>query len=174
MRFCKGATRWVLLIGSVAIKVPRLRPGRWFLRFFFWGSRGKIKERLEGRFRRSFLDAVWNYVGSGIIANIQERTCTQIMPQLKIAPTLFSFFGLINIQVRGRPIRESDLSECPFRDMLALHPKFKDLNSIRNFAWINGELYLVDAGEERDGENFFDTLVALYGMEAYPSVVYAR
>lgn len=149
MHFAYGWSRWVLLIGNIAIKVPRLRPFRWISRFFFWKCKGKVRERLVMQFKSHPLIGAWRYLGHGVIANIIEYRIYQKFPDLPVAPTLFSFFGLINIQVRGNPIKRTPSSDCPFRIFSKLYPDCGDLVDIKNFAEIDGRIVLIDCGSRK-------------------------
>ncbi|MDP2704797.1 MAG: hypothetical protein U1D31_00345 [Patescibacteria group bacterium] len=165
MRFAYGWSRWVFLVGNVAIKIPRLRPLHWISRFFFWKSQGKFTERFETHFKCNPVVGVWRYLCNGIIANIVEHRIYQKHPDLPIAPTLFSFLGLVNIQVRGKPLAESSLPNCPFRTIAKLHPQFVDLADIRNFAEINGKIVLVDCGPQH-GFPTFEQILLTYKEQA--------
>jgi hypothetical protein len=86
------------------------------------------------------------YVFAGIIANIEEKRFYSKHPSLALAPTLFSFFGIVNIQRRGVPIKENELSFCPFRQCVIPGLKYQDLDFAKHFARIEGRICLVDYG----------------------------
>jgi hypothetical protein len=128
--FSYGSTRWVFCIGDLAFKIarpmiiPRLR------------SKKRLDlERLIQILRSAIVD--------GIVANLEERRFYKANPDKKVAPTLFSLLGVVNICRRGTIIKEEDLQKCPFRESSYFH---KDLKKVEHFGWIDGEIYLLDYG----------------------------
>jgi len=150
MRFEYGTTRFVFCIGDVAVKVARVKVIYWVIRL--WNRVfGTPKTESAGvantqgsvqRFARL------KHLFAGVTANLQEaRMCTQ-HPHLPVAPTLFSFFGLVNIQVRGTPIGKDDLVLCPFRELAHIESGGITLNQAENFGRVDGVIVLLDCGFE--------------------------
>ena len=142
MTFDYGTTRFVFCVGGVAIKIARIHPVRWMFRFFYWKKRGGVTKKLS-TIATSRVKAILMVIAGGIIGNIEEYWFSHQHPELPIARTIFSFFGLVNIQVRGKPIKEEELPLCPFREYAHLE---YDLRRIEHFGWINGRGCLLDYG----------------------------
>ncbi|MDO8482951.1 MAG: hypothetical protein Q7S86_04000 [bacterium] len=141
--YAYGATRLVLLVGGLAIKFARLPWFRLICRGFFWLSKGKALQRPRELYGSLHI-GILKYVLSGIMANVDEYYFSREFPDLPLAPTLFTFFGLVNIQRRGEAIDASELKECPFQD-LATQLEF-DLNRPEQFCRIKGKIVLADYG----------------------------
>lgn len=90
------------------------------------------------------------YVIGGIVSNLAEARLSRECPEEKnVAPTLFSFFGLVNIQPRGEAIKHGDLINCPFRTLVSrtdIHVEFKDFDQPEQFARFGDKILLIDAG----------------------------
>lgn len=142
--FAYGCTRFVLLVGGVAIKFTRFPLLQLVRRGFFWLKKGKALTRPRELYG-SFSIGVLKYLLGGIMANVDEYYFNREFPDLPLAPTLFTFFGLVNIQVRGKSVAESELADCPFQDLAKGRPEL-DLHETRQFCRIGGKIVLADYG----------------------------
>lgn len=149
MHFTSGDSRYVILVGSFAIKIARFRPIHCIRRFFQTRSQGVFADKL-GTYHRNRLVAGIKYVCIGIVANLCERRLYRHCPDLRIAPTLCSLMGLINIQIRGEPVSFSDSSQFPFQDIpLTVKSDYVgDLLLAKQFARFPDGIRLVDYGNE--------------------------
>jgi len=145
MTFSHGSTRSVFCVGDVAVKFARIRPIRLFFRFFHWQKNGGVANKLS-TISRSRVDAILLVISGGIIGNIEEYWFCREHPDLPLAKTIFSFFGLFNIQVRGRQVKEEELHLCPFREYA--HREY-DLRRTEHFGWIGDRSCLLDYGTHR-------------------------
>lgn len=141
-----GTTRFVLLIGTVAVKFSRIPLLLLIRRGLFWLKQGKFIERPRELYG-SLSVGIAKYLLAGIMANSDEYRFYQEFPNLPLAPTLGSFLGLVNIQVRGGVVDASELADCPFRDIAEAHPKLDFFKAPRQFCRINGQIVLADYGD---------------------------
>ncbi|OGI74423.1 hypothetical protein A3D42_01025 [Candidatus Nomurabacteria bacterium RIFCSPHIGHO2_02_FULL_41_18] len=147
MNFEYGTTRFVFCVGGVAMKVARVK-------VIYWAKRVIEKifvaqhatNILRGGNPQPF--ARLRHLFAGVTANLEEGRMYARYPELPLAPTLFSFFGLVNIQVRGTPIGKDELVLCPFRDLADIESAGIDLNKAENFGRIDGRIVLLDCGFE--------------------------
>ncbi len=130
MVFQAGSTRFVLLVRDIAIKVarPMIIP------------RLRSKKQLDWA---RFCQIVQHAAVDGIIANLEEASCSKTTEDARLARTIFCFLGIINIQRRGTQIEAKDLGKAPFREYAHLH---KDLCKIEHFGWIDGRICYLDYG----------------------------
>ncbi|MDO8728732.1 MAG: hypothetical protein Q7K26_02435 [bacterium] len=150
IQFSWGATRFVILIGTIAIKIARLRPFRGLQRLLEHWINGEVKERLLTFAENPFLAGI-RYIFSGIIANRNERRLWQEFPRRFLIPTLYSFGPLINIQKRGEKISQEELDAShPFQGFLeGMPPKLiADMTRATNFCRYKGRICLVDYGND--------------------------
>jgi hypothetical protein len=148
LRIKRGSTRWVILIGSKAIKIARLNPTRLIRRLFeCWRSRELTRKAL--RYGSNPVHGGLRYLLAGITANLQEARVWKEHPFYPLAPTTHSWLGLVNIQVRGQEITKDELHvEHPFVHRLrdAAPDDRADLMLADNFCRVNGRVRLVDYG----------------------------
>ena len=148
IQFAWGATRFVILVGAVAIKVARPRPFRALRRLIKYQISGEVRARLLTFAEDPFL-AGFSYIFSGILANRNEYRLWQESPRHFLVPTLYSFCWLINVQRRGKPISQEELdSNHPFPALLVGKPlKFAgDMMKAANFCRYEGRVCLLDYG----------------------------
>lgn len=145
MRFTYGTTRFVFCVGDIAIKVARIKVLHWVVRL--WRRATVTREVASTTTMNTHVKsfARLQLLLVGVVANLEEARMWRKCPNLQAAPTLFSFFGLVNIQVRGTPIESEDLLLCPFRDIAT---EWGDLKKVQNFVRIDGVLCLADYGHE--------------------------
>ncbi|GEM_PF-3377695 len=142
MTFSYGTTRFVILTENFAIKFARFRLFRLAYRGLYLSLRGKAVKRSRELFGNPWL-GILKYLLQGVTANVDEYRFYREFPNLAIAPTLFTLFGLVNIQMRGEAVREAEIDECPFQEF-ADKPGM-DLNA-DEYCRINGTIYLADYG----------------------------
>jgi hypothetical protein len=145
-----GTTRFVFCVGGVAIKIARVKILHWVIRLtkrvFVTSSKSVVvvNSQLESAQRFARL----KHLFAGVTANLQEIGMCVKYPHLPVAPTLVSFFGFVNIQVRGMPIKEGELAICPFREVADIKSGGITLNQPENFGWVDGRILLLDCGFE--------------------------
>lgn len=144
MKFAYGVTRLVLLVGNSAIKFARIPWIKIINRGIFWTGQGKLLERPRQVYGSLHI-GILKYLLAGIIANVDEYHFGREFPDLPLAPTMFTLFGLVNIQVRGEPVSASELKDCPFQDIAKAEPEL-DLKETKNFCRIKGRIVLADYG----------------------------
>jgi len=104
IRIVIGGTRIVLLAGKYAIKFPKLftlRPLKSALNSFD----ERIKEKKEKNINyyavaKNIVAASLTCFLSGLVSNIRENSRWRESESELLAPTYFTFLGLINVQVR--------------------------------------------------------------------------
>lgn len=150
MRFSWGATRFVILVGSIAIKLPRLRLIWALMRLMQYGSKGKVRSRLRTYGRNTVHGGV-RYILSGWVANWQEYRLWASTRNPLLVPTVFSFFGLINVQKRGEPVSDGKLrTNHPFPQLLRqMSPEgVADMVRPANFCLYESRVRLLDYGSD--------------------------
>lgn len=143
-----GATRFVILVGTVAIKIARPRPFRALRRLIKYQMSGEVRARLLTYAEDPFL-AGFSYIFSGILANRNEYRLWQESPRHFLVPTIYSFSWLINIQRRGKSISQEELEDNhPFRTLLVGKPLklTGDMTKAANFCRYDGRVCLLDYG----------------------------
>lgn len=131
----EGDTRWVVLIGPIALKFTR------------------IVEYVDGE----------RFVSGGINANVREycryKTYGDRAP---LAPTYVTLMGLVNIQRRGEPVTQEELDASPiFAGLTDEYVQQHDSRRAVNFCRISGRIVWCDYGravlkallEERYGKH---------------------
>lgn len=149
MRFQCGTSRAVILIGPYAIKIARfpilVEPFRIAVR---WQSRGIFRQKVVKNMRAPVAGFL-KLLLAGVRSNLCEYRIARTYPNLPIAATLYTCFGLINIQRRAQPFAGSD------EELEAAHPfawmgeswlHDADVRCAAQFGWVDGKLVLVDAG----------------------------
>jgi hypothetical protein len=149
--FSWGATRFVLLIGGVVIKIARLpNPFRSLLRLIEHQKNGEVRERLLV-FGCNPLTGAVTYLFYGVVANRLEAALWQESHNEHLVPTRFSLFGIMNLQDRGESITQEELDAShPFRTLLRSIPTDTDhdLEKAENFCRYKGHICLADYGSK--------------------------
>ncbi|HEY4502884.1 MAG TPA: hypothetical protein VJC14_00380 [Candidatus Paceibacterota bacterium] len=153
MQFKSGTTRYVLCVGGVVIKIARIKVLYWAKRLLHFRDEGVLLKKVNTT-KAAQKFAALKHLFCGVTANLEELRTYKNYPKLPLAPTLFSLFGFVNIQVRGAPIKANEMVACPFREIAGRHI---DLGYPENFARVNGRLVLVDCGH-----NELNVLLAEY------------
>ncbi len=146
IQFAWGATRFVILVGTVAIKIARPRPFRALRRLIKYQMSGEVRARLLTFAEDPFL-AGFSYIFSGILANRNEYRLWRESPRQFLVPTLYSFGWLVNVQSRGESISREELeADHPFRTLLVGKPlKFTgDMMKAAYFCRYEGRECLLD------------------------------
>jgi len=139
-----GKTRIVFLIGKYAVKVARVQPIECVVHLF----RLFQKEGLDGDFRRTWLRCfVW-----GFWANRAELLLYKKHGDALLAPTLFSLFGLINIQLRGEPVNSKEISQHQLQNLLKDTSLAKEFLRSEQFGSVGGRVCLIDYGTPELGK----------------------
>lgn len=151
MQFAYGATRWVILTERYAIKIARFRPVRPFVRLLQLLREGGVIQTLE-KHDANLCKAVLKYVGAGPRANRTEyRLYKKYGAYNDLAPTLFTVFWIINVQLRGEPSKEEDVRRHPLWQILGNTPFVEaaaDLRQPKQFCIIGSKVCLADYGME--------------------------
>lgn len=148
LQFSWGATRFVVLVGAVAIKIARPRPFRALRRLIKYQMSGEVRARLLTFAEDPFLAGI-SYIFGGVLANRNEYRLWQESPRHFLVPTLYSFGWLINVQRRGESITQEDLEAGhPFRTLLVdKSPRYAgDMTKAANFCRYEGRVCLLDYG----------------------------
>lgn len=146
-----GATRVVILIGPYAIKIAkffrvRYTAGRIFAILRARRAREKIAEwrREQGG---GALSMVCRTAIGGIDHNRREYQRSAAYPDLRLMPTLWTFFYLVNVQQRGEPVPADTLPEHPLLHHVPLGTTAADdILRPQQFCKFNDQTYLVDYG----------------------------
>lgn len=148
MKFAKGSSRFVILIGGIAIKFPIIR--------FLWAARRlieniflrQVEEKLKRFDQTSLVLGGMKYLFHGVRANCAEVRIWNSTELKGIAPTYLSFFGLVNIQRRGQAVSKQELAEeHPFPHLRRIKVLQFDLEKEANFCRIDGCVVMVDCGK---------------------------
>lgn len=146
MKFGKGMSRYVVCVGPWAIKFARVRILHWIVRILrkvlvadlaFYREQVTRPEKSVARIQHLF---------SGVVANLEEYRFNRRHPELPLAKTLLTLFGLVNIQRRGVPVTEAELVDCPFREIAHLED---DLSKTEHYGRVDDQIVLLDYGEVR-------------------------
>lgn len=149
LQFSWGTTRFVVLVGPIAIKIARIRPLRMVQRFIKHQINGEVKAKMCHFSENPFIAAV-KYVFAGPFVNWSEYRLYQSSLEPFFVPTNWSFGGMVNIQRRGTAVTQEELdAHHPFGKMaLEEMPEVmrKDMTRADNFCWYDGHLCLIDYG----------------------------
>ena len=151
-----GMTRFVILVGPVAIKIARFRIMWIPKRFLHFVKSREVGTKIAYQARNPRL--AFNNIFAGLIANRNEYLLWQKSHRHFLVPTLYSLLGgVINIQRRGERVSAEELIAAhPFRELLAGMPSpiAYDMTKAVNFGKHEGRICLVDYGGETTGELF--------------------
>lgn len=145
MKFGAGTSRIVVCVGPWAIKFARIRAIHWMIRIPKKILVSRCDISVEKIVDPTYTKSRLQHLFTGVVANLEEYWYWKQNPGLPLADTIFSFFGLINIQLRGKPIAEAELSVCPFREIA--HTDF-DLQRAVHFGRVKGRIVLLDYGSK--------------------------
>lgn len=146
MRFAYGATRIVWLVGPYAIKVPRPRPIRPFVRLIQLLRNKQVGAQLRTYDENRALGAL-KYLLAGLRANRREFRISQggLCSKYRLAPVIKQMaWGLIIVQERGLPLdSKTDLSDHPLWLEMVAEAKGED-PARKQFALFGTRPLLVD------------------------------
>lgn len=146
MQFAFGSTRWVILTNKYAIKIARFRPIRPILQLCKHLVHKEVSEKLR-KFDSNLVRGGFKYLTAGIQANRAEWKIYSLYGSDILAPTIWTFYGLINIQVRGEKVSEADIERHYLLHALRLHPiEDNDVFLAKQFCTLSGTVVLVDYG----------------------------
>ena len=147
-----GATRHVLLVGSVAIKVTRVGfISLIYSTYRYLFQRIEMEEKIKKYVRhRGLASGIKNYLGMIILygrhANIQEHRLSIEYPELPFAKVLGIYcFGTILVMERGVPVSSEE--SLLFRQQFP-NAEFRDMP--HHTCLINGEFKIIDYGNIDD------------------------
>ncbi len=144
-----GTTRFVVLLGPYAFKFARFRFVHACIRLINRAFSGTVTKRLHDYDRKSSLCGGFKYLMYGVYSNLNEFTIYKESHHPRLVPTLFTFFGVVNIQVRGERAREKDLLvDNPFMCLKEDPLIGKDVILSANFSILQGKVCLHDYGNE--------------------------
>ncbi|MCA9366490.1 hypothetical protein KC722_02820 [Candidatus Kaiserbacteria bacterium] len=149
MKFLYGATRWVILVGPVALKIARFRPYRLVARLFVHARNGEVRMRLDKFDSRSKLVAVCRYIGAGVSANRAEYHLYREDERLRLIPVKsIWFWGLVLVQSRGDAIPHDCAEEATSHPMWSamLEEAGSANKALKQFCLFNGRPHLADYG----------------------------
>jgi hypothetical protein len=148
MRICtEGRTRITILVGSIAIKIPRVRFPNIFrhVRMIAGNDRSASEKIEKYTTKRSIPKALIRYLLTnsvpGLLANRQEHEFWHSHPEWPIAPILGMYLhGCILIMARGDPVQQDKCN--------ALCTKYPgaDLQHPYHVCMVRGQLKYVDYG----------------------------
>jgi hypothetical protein len=109
---------------------------------------GEVAQKLK-KFDKNPVKGGLKYLLAGVRANRAEWNTYKKYGSDILAPTLWSFYGFINIQARGGLVTENEISEHVLVELMQKFPIEDDdtINPIQ-FCKINGSVVLVDYGRE--------------------------
>lgn len=146
MRIAIGKTRIVILTDTYAIKIARFRFVRPLVQLVRHLIKGEVKKRLQ-KFDADPVVGGYKYLFAGVRANLTEWYVYDALHLDILAPTLWSFKGIVNLQRRGRPVTEAQLRTHIMRRLLFLYPvEDDDTMHPHQFCKIDRRVVLADYG----------------------------
>ena len=146
-----GATRFVVLVGKVALKFPRVRPLHSLLRLFCHMRNKEVSKKLQSHGQTPIVGGL-RYVFGGIVANWNEHRVWKNFAYDILAPTWFSLFGLVNVQRRGTEVDQQELDLrnpfLPYLDRIDSDLE-RDITNSRNFCRLNRRIIIHDYGSDK-------------------------
>jgi len=152
-----GKTRIVILTNLYAIKIARFSPARPFIRLAELVLRGGgVRENVVRHSpNKDFFKGAINYLFYGVVANLREYRMYKTYAHTGfLAPTVFTFFGLVNIQIRGEAVKDKDLHLFPLAPILGADIAGAETMRSDQFCLIDSCLHLADYGNQTI-EDFF-------------------
>lgn len=151
MRYASGETRVVIVAGRYAIKIARIRPLRPILRIVLHLFGKKVKQELL-TFDKKMAKGCIRYVIPGIFANRAEALhSAKYSESGLIAPTIFSFLWLVNIQRAGEPATQDDIEKTVLYQRFGSNPD-ADMQRTQQYCVIGTEVLLSDYGQIEAGD----------------------
>lgn len=164
MHFAWGMSRFVIVLPNVVIKFAYFNPLTFLKNGIGYLWRGDVDSRVE-QYRFKDTSGLMRFLPSRLIVNWQEYMFYQETCASYLAPTLWSFYGLINIQRRGRVVRGDE--EVWEQYVKALHSQeflptyingvyITDINHAPNLCFIDGNLVIHDYGDWKVQKQLLD------------------
>lgn len=146
VRFALGCTRFVILTRRFAIKIARPRLIRPLLQLWRHTVSGEVRTKLQ-RFDHNPMLGGLKYVTAGIQANLAEWKIYTDHASDILAPTLWTFYGIVNVQVRGEAVAQHEIeSHYLYGALHALPIENNDVLHAKQFCRIKGKVVLADYG----------------------------
>lgn len=145
----KGSSRIVLLIASYAVKLPIIRPIKAIKVIWKAVLCGRLMACLTAPYDSESLLTFQRLLLRGLFDNLMEYYFYLTNNSQFLAPTYFSFFGLLNIQKAGSSIKTDHLN---FKRQMRYLTNWDCENdghtfaNTNNFCIINCKLVIVDYG----------------------------
>lgn len=145
-----GNTRFVVLAGSFAFKIAKIRLLYPLQRTIDILKAKKAADKFaEWRLERGqgVASVIVRAVLGGIFANLAERKRYLQHPDADLVPTLVTFWGLVNVQKRGDDVGDYPIDNHPlFRSVSTSTVPGQDLSRRDQYCMIDGKLLLADYG----------------------------
>ena len=148
-----GKTRIVILTDKYAFKIARFRFIRPFVRLFELLILGGVRENVvRHSHKKVFWRGALNYLFYGVAANLREyKRYKKYGDDSLLVPTLFTLFGLVNVQMRGYPVVDLETFSTEGSSLLSILREdhaCKETDVLRSdqFCVIGGKLLLADYG----------------------------
>lgn len=166
----KGTGRLVVIIGPIAVKFARVRfvpVIKGWLRYLMGGAEERSFWRIfnGGPFRSTGVESDKRLLFLGIADNLSEFFFYLRTRNTFLAPTFFSFFGLVNVQMAGRAVGTDGEFFRVWRvwieEVLGSEVLYTDHHHLiveKNFCVWRGQLRIVDYGAP-----VTQAVVTLYG-----------
>lgn len=174
LSFYNGITRFVITIPCLgwAIKIAKINPLQ-AIKTVIWNAETAIQGGDAGEFGRlmGYTDAVWHSVRwqfRGIYCNLREHRFYKKSRNPFLWPTIFSFFGLINIQplAKRQPEETADFKLWRFVLKVSENQAWEDNHTFceeDNYAIDEqGHLRILDYGSIRSQK-----MISVYGPALY-------
>ena len=156
MRLAYGATRWVILTRHLVVKFARFHFFNLAKRFIWRAVRGEVRQRLLLHGSSPSAGAI-QILLAGCRANWQEYTLWRDTHDARFVPTLFSLFGLVNVQHQAKALTAEEFRDRnPFGRLIFVLPERAtvDLKKLEHYGWYGGRIRLVDYGHDAMTEFF--------------------
>lgn len=152
VRICHGATRYVLLVGPLAIKVTRIGITNVICNTYTYiFKRANVADKVS-KFTRgdSLLVGIRRYLSSLVLhgrrANIQEQRLSRDYPELPFAKVIGIYcYGTILLMERGSPVPAAQSAH--FREQFP-NSEFPDMP--HHTCLVNGQMRIIDYGNADD------------------------
>ena len=150
MQLRKGATRYVILVGSKSMKIGKVRPFRTFSKLISLAFSERRRINFKEEYGSNFLLALWRFMIVGIWANRNEFFYYQKYKDTRVIPTTQIFlFGMISIQERGLSVTEFELERNHPLDPSVVNRRNSDLRDARQYCFCkDGVIRVVDYGNK--------------------------
>lgn len=145
-----GRTRIVILLGPFAIKIAKIGLRHMVERSYRIVRSRQVRQKMAA-WKREHGQSVFGVVSQalflGIWANRAEYRLWVHHPHEDLAPTLFTLFYLVNVQMRGTPVETVRGSDVPWLRQIPLRTNVReDLDRAEQYCAIGDRICLADYG----------------------------